>query len=305
MKTLASFLLLASAFLPAAAPPPAEAATGGLRFTVMVNKFENNAGGGDELGNSWRSILTAALDQSGSFMVVEGEMRADAMAEQGFGASGLAKLGNSTPQRGQMTPAQLLVKGEITHFKSEGSGQNGGIGYGGIKIGGGKTSTTIHATFYLVDTATGMVVGSKNVKGLSTSKSRGISVERDGIQGSFGQKADASPVDAMKAAVDEAVAFMISKLPSIIWRGEVVAVREDGTIVVNRGTREGVQSGWTFTVGEYEILRDPDTGEVLDVEMAERAQCQAVQVKEKVSICKVVTGSAGSLVKGMGIVRPS
>lgn len=74
-------------------------------------------------------------------------------------------------------------------------------------------------------------------------------------------------------------------------------------MVVNRGTREGVQSGATFTVGEYEILRDPDSGEVLDVSMTERATVQAVQVKEKTSICKVVSGNGGTLVKGMGLVK--
>lgn len=286
-------------------PTRGDSGTGGLRFTVMVHKFQNNAGGGGfELGDSWRSIMTAALDQSGSFMVVgEIDMRGAAGEEQAFGASGLAKLGNSTPQRGQMTPAQLLVKGEITHYKSESAGQNGGLGYKGIKIGGGKSTAEIHATIYMVDSATGMVIGSKNVKGISSSKSRGISFERDGVSGSFGHKTDSNPIDAMKAAVDEAVAWMVGRLPSVIWRGEVLVVREDGTVVVNRGTREGVQSGATFTVGEYEILRDPDSGEVLDVSMTERATVQAVQVKEKTSICKVVSGNGGTLVKGMGLVK--
>jgi hypothetical protein len=35
-------------------------------------------------------------------------------------------------------------------------------------------------------------------------------------------------------------------------------------VYINRGTREGVSVGQTFDVGKSEILRDPDTGEVLD-----------------------------------------
>ena len=33
---------------------------------------------------------------------------------------------------------------------------------------------------------------------------------------------------------------------------------------MNRGTREGVAAGQEFVVGTAEVIRDPDTGEVLD-----------------------------------------
>lgn len=286
--------------------PLAASGTGGLRFTVMVKKFDNKTSwrGDYDLGDSWRSAMTAALDESGSFIVVgEADMREAALEEQTFGASGATKLGSKTPTRGQMTPAQLLVKGEITHYRRDASDQKGGVDLGLVRLGGGKATTEIHATIYMIDSATGMVVGSKNVKGVATAKSRSISVRHKEGQANLGQDNAGSPMDAMHAAVKEAIQWMIGRLPSVIWRGEVLMVKGDGLVVVNRGSREGVQEGWTFQVGDYEILRDPDTGEVLDVSINERAQVRAVQVKDKVSICKVVEGNPALLIKGMGLIR--
>ena len=75
-------------------------------------------------------------------------------------------------------------------------------------------------------------------------------------------------------------------------------------VYVNRGTREGVTVGQNFTVGDVEVLRDPDTGEVLDESMTEVASLTVSQVKEKLSICDVTSGSAAAVAKGMTIHKP-
>jgi hypothetical protein len=62
--------------------------------------------------------------------------------------------------------------------------------------------------------------------------------------------------------------------------------------------------GQTFTVGEVEVLRDPDTGEVLDESMTEVARLTVSQVKEKLSICDVTSGNAAAVSKGMTIHQP-
>jgi hypothetical protein len=70
---------------------------------------------------------------------------------------------------------------------------------------------------------------------------------------------------------------------------------------VNRGSREGVSSGQQFIIGTREVIRDPDTGEVLDESVSELARIRVDTVKEKLSICSVVSGNAGSIKKGMGV----
>ncbi len=71
---------------------------------------------------------------------------------------------------------------------------------------------------------------------------------------------------------------------------------------INRGTREGVSVGQSFDVGKLTILRDPNTGELLDQSVEKVGSIQVVTVKEKISICKVTKG--GSIATGMSVVFP-
>ena len=66
-------------------------------------------------------------------------------------------------------------------------------------------------------------------------------------------------------------------------------------------TREGVTNGDEFVAGESEILRDPDTGEVLDEVLTERARIKVVQLNDRTSVCSIVNGDAGEIVTGMAI----
>jgi hypothetical protein len=57
-------------------------------------------------------------------------------------------------------------------------------------------------------------------------------------------------------------------------------------------------------VGDVEVIRDPDTGEILDESMTEVARLQVSEVKEKLSIAKVTWGQASAVAKGMTIHLP-
>ena len=52
------------------------------------------------------------------------------------------------------------------------------------------------------------------------------------------------------------------------------------------------------------MVRDPDTGEVLDQSVTEVARVKVSQVKEKLSICTITSGSAGAIKKGMMVSAP-
>ncbi len=80
-----------------------------------------------------------------------------------------------------------------------------------------------------------------------------------------------------------------------------MALVKDGKVYVNRGTREGVAVGQVFRVGEPEVIRDPDTGEVLDETMSEVATIRVDSVKEKLSICSVIDGKLGAVERGMAV----
>ncbi|MCG8459936.1 MAG: hypothetical protein MI919_26950, partial [Holophagales bacterium] len=59
--------------------------------------------------------------------------------------------------------------------------------------------------------------------------------------------------------------------------------------------------GMKMSVGESEVIRG-ENGEILDEIVEERAQIEIVRVKDKVSICKVISGDPTILAEGMGVV---
>lgn len=299
-------LPLALVLCAAAAPTEAAAqAQGNLRFTISVHEFENESGwsGGINLGHTWATHLTAALHENGNFIVIgERDMRGAAVDEQRFAASGATAQGDKAPERGQLTPAQLLVKGVITQFNVDGADQDGTIGFKGFRVGAARARTEIHATLYLVDSSTGQVLASRNFTGEAKKRKLKVGFNHGGARGDINSGEDLDVVSAVESAVEETIPWLVDRLPSVIWRGNVVMVN-DGKVYINRGRREGVQEGETFVVGESTVIRDPGTGEILDQAVEEVARLQADRVKEKLTVCSVVQGDPTVVYKGMGVQR--
>ena len=284
----------------------AQTASGGLRYSITVSKFENKAGwaGQWDIGDAWGLVFTDLLNQTGKFIVLaESDMRQEAMGEQDLAASGRTAGGSKAPATGQMTPAQLLVKGAITHVQDETSGGGGGIGIGRVRVGGSASKGEINATIYVVDSTTGQIMASTSVVGVSTAKGLALGYSGNGWGGDVGGFKKSNVGKAVEAACAQGVEFLVAQLPKIPWTGSVVMVKE-GQVYVNRGSREGVAVGQSFVIGDVEVVRDPDTGETLDQSMTEVARVQVSQVKEKLSICKLVSGDASAVGKGMGVQLP-
>jgi curli biogenesis system outer membrane secretion channel CsgG len=291
---------LAVALLASGVPAFAGTPTGGLRYTIAVDKFENNSENTGPLGDEWATLLTSALYESGSFIVIaQDDMQLKALKEQLRGLSGITTQGRKTAARGQMSPAQLLVKGVITHFQQGAANQGGGFGVGKVRINAGRKKTEIGATLQMIDATTGALVAAKNFTGIA--QQRAFSVQQQGDQEGNVQMGEADNVHAaLQKAIADVIPWMVAQLPSVPWRGSVVKV--DGQrIIINRGTREGVSSGDEFVAGESEILRDPDTGEVLDEVVHERARIRVSQLGERTATCSIVNGDIGQIVVGMGV----
>ena len=280
------------------------AAEGGLRYSISVAKFQNRSNwrGHWSLGDAWGAILTDSLNQTGKFIVLgEKDMRREALQEQDFAASGRAAGGGKKVVTGQMTPAQLLIKGDITHFSDTTESGKGGIGYKGFRIGGGASEAEINVVMYIVDSSTGQVMASKKCYGKVSKKGFRIGISKGGFNGNVGGFKKTNAGKAMEAAVDIGVKFLTSELESIPWTGTIILAKK-GKVYINRGSREGVSVGQTFDVGKSEVLRDPDTGEVLDQSIEKVGTIKVVRVKEKLSICKILNGKG--ITKGL-TVAPS
>ncbi|MFI5337851.1 MAG: CsgG/HfaB family protein [Opitutales bacterium] len=297
-------LALAAALLPGlvrAENNSSAPATGGLRYSIAVVKFENHAKytGPFALADCWGAVLTDSLQQSGRFIVLgETDMRTAAMGEQDFAKGGRAAVGDKTPVTGAMTPAQLLVKGEITHFQDGTQSSGGNFGIAGVNLGVSGSTAEVNALIYIIDATTGQVVASKQVTGVAKSSGLKVGFSNAKWNGDVGQIKSTNVGKALSAAIDEAVAFCTAQIPHLHWSGDVILVK-DTQVYINRGQREGVTVGQVFKVGVAETLRDPGTGEVLDVSFTEKGQIRVDNVKEKLSICSVVSGTG--IEKGMNV----
>ena len=135
------------------------------------------------------------------------------------------------------------------------------VGFGSkFWSGGGGKKGEVNATIYIVDSTTGQVLASTSVVG--TSKDRGLRVGYN--TGSWGAAFGGHKKDnvgkAVEAACGKAVEFLIGQLPNIPWMGSVVLTK-GSKVYINRGSREGVQAGQEFVIGESEqflmICRPP------------------------------------------------
>jgi len=279
-------------------------AEGGLRYSIAVAKFNNksNWSGQWSLGDAWGAILTDSLNQTGQFIVLgEKSMRKDALAEQDFAASGRAAGGGKKVVTGQMTPAQLLIKGDITHFEDGTKSGGGSVGIGGFRIGGGARTAEINVVMYIIDSTTGQVVASKKCYGKISKTGFTLGVSVGGFNSDIGGFKKTNAGKAMEIAVDQGVGFLKSQLENIPWTGTVI-LSKGNKVYINRGEREGVTVGQAFDVGKADILRDPDTGEVLDQSLDKVGTIQVIKVKKKIAICKVTQGQG--MKKGMTVIMP-
>jgi len=282
------------------------AQTGVLKYTVTVTKFENRAGwqGQWDIGDGWGLVMTDILNQTGRFIVLgESDMRVASMGEQDLATAGRTAQGSLAPVTGQMTPAQILVKGAITNVTNNTSGGFGGVAIGPVVLGGGGSKSEVNVTMYMVDSTTGQIMASKSVVGKSNSSGGAIGYSGNGwAAGGGGFKKD-NVGKAIESAVQQGTEWMIAQLPNIPWTGAVVMTK-DGKVYINRGQREGVENGQIFCIGNSEIIRDPGTGEVLEETINEIAKVQVVNSKEKLSICNFLSGKKDLITKGMKVTLP-
>ena len=285
-----------------ATPEPAKKSGGNLRYSISVSKFENKAGwsGQWEIGDAFGTILTDALNANGKFIVLgEKDMRKEAMAEQDLADSGRTASGKKTPKTGQMTPAQLLVKGDITHVQTSTTGGGGGISFMGVSVGGSTDKTEVNATIYIIDSTTGQVKASQKLVGQAGKKGLNLGYSGSLVGGNLdGFKKD-NVGKACENAIVQAVEFLEKQLEKIPWEGTVV--KADDKIMINRGSREGVEVGQMFEVGKTEAIIDKDTGETLDTDMKKAGVIKVTSVKEKISYCEATEGK-GAIKKDMSVI---
>ena len=293
----------------------AEAAPSGLRDMkkiVAVARFYNKANipALVNLGDAMRDQLVYALKKSGRFVVREQELLSTVFGEQDLAQSGRTAE-SKTAQMGKVPSAQYLVRGTVSEYDvSEASGQEGFSLYGSGKS---KSRSRAHMAVIidLIDTESGTVVASQRMVGKAESRSKANDISFTGVSevassaaaayggvfvppvtggySSSSQKHDPHN-KAMQICINNAVYFITTELEKLPWKSRVVKV-SNSAISIRGGEREGIQPGSEFAIyRETEQTRDPETGELLDVESAKIGRIRVEKVKKEISLAKSLEG---------------
>ena len=115
-----------------------------------------------------------------------------------------------------------------------------------------------------------------------------------GIGGNLGAFAKTPIGEAAQDVINKATEFIALEMEDYELEGSVVMVSKNGQIIINRGSNYGIAPGQTFLIREEgEVLIDPSTGEILDMEEGEvTATITVSKVSEKVAYCDLVDGES-------------
>lgn len=85
---------------------------------------------------------------------------------------------------------------------------------------------------------------------------------------------------------------------------KILKLEPTGEVYINIGNKSGVKAGDRFTaVGEREI-RNPDTGELMDTDVYDKAELAVAKVMENISVCRVVKLLPGQKLAVKDKVKP-
>lgn len=259
----------------------------GPKRTVAVSRFASKSDfnlhyGLTDVGGGLAALLTAALVESGQFVVVERETLSDVLAEQSLIASGIVKEeGAATP--GALLGASLLVKGAVTEFSEAAGGGGFGIGVAGVGVGVKSRVAMVGLDIQIIDTTTSQVRANYKVLEKVSAKAVGVDVARYGVETGFTKFLEMPIGQATRKAITAAVERFAVEAASSPWTGRVVAL-DSGEVVINAGQTSGIRVGDTFGLERASAaFTDPATGRVLGHRKARLGRLVITAVEEELA----------------------
>lgn len=296
---LAVALGLSGAAVAAAAAPYV-----GPRKTIAVDTVQAaESVGGTVTADGMTALLIDALSRDPRFVVVERPGLGLVQAEQqldgvqpGTGAAGGGLIG-----------ASVIVRATVTKYEPAASG-------GGVSIGGPMSSllagraaaktqrSLMEITLRLIDTTTGQVVSTYRAQGFASASSAEAGVVNPFSGATAGANVfRATPIgQAGQDAIDKALVQIAAGMNAVPWSAQVVQVTGE-RVYVNAGADRNMQPGAVLNVYRRgQVLTDPSTGVVLDVEMERVGTVRIDSVRDRLSTAVVVSGESparGDLLK--------
>jgi len=289
-------------------------------YSTVMSAVQAIFGTQQDIGRGINAMMTKRIAQDGRFVVVERRKVAALTREQDFDASNRVKRGTGA-RIGQIRGADLTLMGDIVVFGRDdrhiGAAAGGGT-YGAGAVAGGYKSTdkaVVVLNYRLVDVETSEVVATGEARGESkrSSKGFGAGLLAGAVLG--GGAINMASTNFGETIIGEATMDAVDKLAAQLNHSAIqggaegrdmdldarVADFSDNVVTINAGASAGLQAGQTFTIyHKGKEIKDPVTGEVLDVQTTPIGKLTITTVKERIAM-----GSySGSTVPQVGdIVR--
>jgi curli biogenesis system outer membrane secretion channel CsgG len=301
-------LRLLSVLLACAALAPAQ------KKAMMVEEFDYSTvmtavqavfGTQMNIGQGIQAMLVKRVAEGGKFTVIERKKIANVMKEQDFNASNRVKQGSGA-RVGQIRGADLTLMGDIVVFGRDDRRTSAGVGAGVFGAGGGaiggskgEFKAVVVLDYRIVDAETSEVVGSGEARGESkrTSKGFGAAMFAGGVFAGGGVNMTSSNFG--ETIIGEATMDAVNKLAANINSADLnggaesrdndldarVADVSGASITINAGNAAGLRVGQTFTIyHKGKEIKDPSTGEVLDVQTTPLGTLTITVVRDKISV---------------------
>ncbi len=273
-------------------------------YSAVMTSVQSIFGTQVNIGQGINAMMTKRVQQDGRFTVVERRKVNNVMNEQDFDASNRVKRGTGA-RVGQIRGADLTLMGDIVVFGRDdrhvGGAAGGGTFGAAAAIGGYKNDNkaVVVLDFRLVDVETSEVVATGEARGESKRSSKGFGAAflAGGVFG--GGAINMNSANFAETIIGEATMDAVNKLAEQLHSANLSGGASDRTleldarvadvmgpsITINAGTAAGLQVGQTFTVfHKGREIKDPTTGEVLDVQTTPIGQLTLTVVRDRIAV---------------------
>ncbi len=249
-------------------------------YSTVMTYVQAIFGTQQNIGQGIQAMLVKRVAQDGKYTVVERRKVANIIKEQDFSASNRVKQGTGA-RVGQIRGANLTLMGDIVVFGRDDRKTGGAIGAivpgaGGVAGGyKGDAKAVVVLDYRIVDTETSEVVASGEARGESKRTSKGFGAAMFaggvGVGGGFNMTSS-NFVNGGAGGRDLDLDARVADVSG-------------NSITINAGTAAGLAVGQTFTIyHKGKEIKDPTTGEVLDVQTTPLGQLTITLVRDRISI---------------------
>lgn len=246
-------------------------------------------------------MLTTELVKTGQFIVLERKAFTDVTAEQDLVGAGRVST-ETGAKSGSIIGAQAMIRCAVTEYSYSQSGSSGALKMlPGLNLGASVVRANVGIDVRIYDAKTSQVLVSTVARGSATSAGADVKYADQKFEGGLASFIQTPLGRASRAAIQDAVRFIVARLSNAPWEARVVRA-DAGLVYLNVGDESGISVGTTFGIYRpAEPLIDPASGVDLGTPDRQIGVVRITEVTPKYSLAEFVSGAGA---QRNDVVRP-